>query len=877
MKRIIVIPMIILLILLVVMSILLICRLFNKEKFNKEKFTSKNVGSSSSPKNLYVGAGRGDTTGPCVEVGFYGYANGDQKGTGILSRSWARAVLFNTDNSTTNPSDYIVHVTVESGYMFNGVKRAVVAKLNSLGLKQFNDGNIMICSIHAHSCVGGFGKATMYNLSVMGFDQQAFDAVVNGCVTAIQQANDTKRPAEVKTSRALVHKELGLGDKEIIAINRAVRAYLYNPQSLRDKYAYQSDFMQPKAAQGALNDNMTILRADGLDGTPIGAIVWYAVHPNNCRQTNTLVTPDNKGYAAYLMEKEVNGPNWIPGEEGFVCSFPNGAQGDVSCGTSAYLDDPSEIRYGRCSWKFEDGKYKGGEPCDARETDCNNDIMKCVGRSPASQIAVPQLECLSAVKLNGGLQYKAASRLYKIAKNSSPQEKVIGYAHQWKDMSKVCPPSFGQGFFDGTIDGRPIGFTLGKLNPMRAAVDALNVLSMPSEKQKLCQGVKGKTPLANLTHLVDPIVAFSVLRIGNFILLNVPGEFTTMSGRLMQENAKKVKGFEKFTVQINGLSNSYWGYTATPDEFKAQMYEGASTMYGPKQLPIAQAQMSMLLEALRDNKAVARGPLPHLNHPWNLFESLGIAKFITPVVLDTGPFGKIIQKPWKSGNAVHAQFWGSNPRTCLLSHTPNGIKQKVKFAYFWVEKQVGDDWQLVTTDGNWDTIFEWKRHGVSESLFDVTWMPNNFDDNNVYRFKVAGCHKPLLKAPVYWEGTSNDFMLSKLKTNPDKVLECPKGQFKDTGYCWSCPDGYDRTLGLPSDSNKACSKNIFKNCTKPYFWDIELNSCWKCPDGYDRTVGIYPVNSDKACTKGIFGPFSRATQQEAGFKPAIKHNPVYFS
>lgn len=40
---------------------------------------------------------------------------------------------------------------------------------------------------------------------------------------------------------------------------------------------------------------------------------WFAVHCTSMNFTNTLISGDNKGYAAYLMEKDMNNEA-LPGQ-----------------------------------------------------------------------------------------------------------------------------------------------------------------------------------------------------------------------------------------------------------------------------------------------------------------------------------------------------------------------------------------------------------------------------------------------------------------------------------------------------------------------------------------------------------------------------------
>lgn len=89
--------------------------------------------------------------------------------------------------------------------------------------------------------------------------------------------------------------------------------------------------------------------------------------------------------------------------------------------------------------------------------------------------------------------------------------------------------------------------------------------------------------------------------------------------------------------------------------------------------------------------------------------------------------------------------------------------------------------------------------------------------------------------------------------------DCAGGQFWDpNGFCYSCPNGYNRTAH-PVTSEKACAqkvhadymqatlKNEAKKCEGNSFLDVGTGKCWTCPDGYKRTV--FSVNSEKACEK----------------------------
>ncbi len=49
------------------------------------------------------------------------------------------------------------------------------------------------------------------------------------------------------------------------------------------------------------------------NGQDVASINWFAVHPTSLTNKNTLVSPDNKGYASWYWEKQ-KGINYLTGE-----------------------------------------------------------------------------------------------------------------------------------------------------------------------------------------------------------------------------------------------------------------------------------------------------------------------------------------------------------------------------------------------------------------------------------------------------------------------------------------------------------------------------------------------------------------------------------
>lgn len=85
-------------------------------------------------------------------------------------------------------------------------------------------------------------------------------------------------------------------------------------------------------------------------------------------------------------------------------------------------------------------------------------------------------------------------------------------------------------------------------------------------------------------------------------------------------------------VTMAGLCNTYASYVTTYEEYQAQRYEGASTIYGPHTLDAYLQELRALATAIRTNATVPPGPDP----PNLLDQQIG---FLPEVVVDAPPFG----------------------------------------------------------------------------------------------------------------------------------------------------------------------------------------------------------------------------------------------
>lgn len=669
-----------------------------------------------------IGSGIADVTGEVTEAGFMGYAVTSQKGSGLHFRLYARAFIIVDPNTQTR----VAYVSLDLCMGFQMMKTEVISKLQSQYGDLYTDKNVIISGTHTHSTPGGLGGTILVDITTFGFLQHNFDAACNGIVAAISQAHESLTEGDIK---------INWGKVDAANINRSPTSYLKDPEAERAQYLHDTDH------------NMTVLRFEADDGTPVGMANFFAVHGTSMNLTNTLVSGDNKGVASMLFEEAFNPAGTLPGKGKFVAAFGQSNEGDVSPNTRG----PS---------------CPDGSPCDLLHSTCNGRTQGCTAKGPGKDM---QESCL----IIGTKQFEAARDLYNNAttKISGP----VDFRHTYIDMKvqtvrpefsttgetgKTCTAAMGYSFAAGTTDGPgDFDFTQGtnSTNPFWAFVSGF--LSKPTQAQIDCH--HPKPILLNLGSLkpsewAPSVLPLQIVRVGQLWIVAFPGEATTMSGRRLRLQVKNTlirEGVwtDDMIVVIAGLSNSYSHYTATYEEYQAQRYEAASTLYGPFSLDAYRQTLDALATALAHNITVPSGPTPpnHLNHT---------ISFHPGVVVDSHPiggaFGKIqtdVQSSYAPGTTARVTFWGASPRNDLQTGK----------TYLTVEKKEADgSFTVVRTDGNWDTKFHWARHSVSESLCTVEWDIPAGTPAGTYRIQHFGVSKSLLQTKTPYQGTSSEFTVT---------------------------------------------------------------------------------------------------------------------
>jgi len=650
-----------------------------------------------------------------------GYAQAKQVGKGLHTRCFSRAyVVEDTDTSTR-----VAFVTVDVAMMSQIAKIRVVEMLEKALPGMYNASNVAVSGTHTHSAPGGYLQYLLFGIAAKGFYKQSLELLVEGIVDSIVRAHNSRAAGTIR---------MATGELEDANINRSPSAYLNNPAEERSKYKADTDF------------HMVQLRLTNTNGTDIGALNWFAVHCTSMNNTNVLVSSDNKGHASYLMERENNNGS-LPGQGSFVAGFASSNLGDVSPNVNGTF----------C--------LDSGLPCDFNTSTCHGKNELCVGRGPGQDM-------FDSTRIIGERQYNKAKELFDNA--TTVLQGPVDFRHSFVDMTNVsvvvdgneertCPPAMGYSFAAGTTDG-PGAFNFEQgdtsTNPFWNAI--VHLIAEPTQAQKDCHHPKPillDTGEIKFPYLWQPrIVDIQVFRLGQLVLLNVPGEFTTMSGRRLRETVREVLiagGLPPDTeVVIAGLTNTYSDYITTFEEYQVQRYEGASTVYGPHTLSAYTQLFTDMVKAMLAGSPVPEGPSPPDLSAHQL-------DFITPVIEDTVPWGqkfgdlvKDVNAQYTRGEIAEVTFWSANPR--------NDPRTGQSFLTIERETPAGA-WEVVYTDADWCTRFLWERVGgpvSAHSQATVRWDIEESTLPGSYRIKIFASSKQLFTGKLTpFEGVSSTFQV----------------------------------------------------------------------------------------------------------------------
>lgn len=342
------------------------------------------------------------------------------------------------------------------------------------------------------------------------------------------------------------------GDAPGVARLRSYPAFLRNPEA--GGYASRLGPTGPLGTPMVMPIRVLSARASA-DGARIGALVFASSHPTALHNESEVYSADFFGVAREDLRRQLDCP----------VAILNGAEGDVSP-----------------AW-------------DKRNIDDAVALGKRFAQHAREAITGP------ATRLQGPIVH------------SFSWEPMGDQTLERPDARTARTPAPGVATIGGAEDGRTFFYELGWIEGVRATAERLPGQGAKHPAMDLrIELPPGWRPrltglLFNPDHAPDQ-VPLGVHWIGPLVVGTLPGEFTVVMGARVRAALARQTGMD---VELIGLANEYLSYFTTCEEYDAQHYEGASTMFGP----LSAEFISERLAALAENPgAIERSQAPRDVH-----------------------------------------------------------------------------------------------------------------------------------------------------------------------------------------------------------------------------------------------------------------------
>jgi neutral ceramidase len=281
--------------------------------------------------------------------------------------------------------------------------------------------------------------------------------------------------------------------------------------------------------------------------------------------------------------------------------------------------------------------------------------------------------------------------------------------------------AFGMAEFTGSEEGR---------GPL------FDVTRVPFEGDHLPVGVgpQGDKAAAPIPLDIPKAVPLMALRVGSRMIVSIPGEMTAEMGRRVRAavlGATAGSGVER--AVISGLANEYADYFTTPEEYDAQHYEGAATVYGRAS---SLALQQVLVDLTGDLVGGRPAPAPYAYDPRN-----GVNADAAPFSPGAGS-GSAVAQPADARRLGHPTFsWQGGPR---------GLDRPLDRAFVVLQRLSpdaqaagGQSWRSVDSDLGLDVLWTVDDDGV----YRAEWEPRLNAALGSYRFLVTANRYRLTSSP----------------------------------------------------------------------------------------------------------------------------------
>jgi neutral ceramidase len=600
------------------------------------------AGADSS--TYQVGRASEDITLPVVGVQLMGFVRPDQISEGLHQRQYARTFVI-ADASGKKP---VAIVTCDLAFPTHTLRLAVLDRLRKKFGDRYGYANVIVAATHTHAAPGGYHHHISSGPFGGGFYNQCFDALVDGISDSIIAADADLKPCKIL---------LGQGDVADAGVNRSRVAYMNNPADERARYRTDVD------------TTMTLLKFERDDG-PIGTLNWFAVHGTSMNYYNKLISGDNKGYAAYAVEKAHGARH--AGKREFVAAFAQSNAGDVTPNLNLNNTGPGKT--------------------DVEST-------RIIGERQAREAEKLFTDAREA--LHGPIEYRHVFVDFS--------QLPVAAEFTGAGLQRTCPSALGYSFAAGSTEdggGHPLFHEgMKEPNPLVDSFARANFPDLvPTEQLRQCQKPKAILLATGLPKppFQEQVLPVGLVRIGQLVLAVVPAEVTTMAGRRWRTALGKELGLDPRYVVIAGYANDYANYVTTREEYETQQYEGGSTLFGPWTEAGYRQELVGLARAMKAGKPVTSTAEP-VDMRTRIKSKLTLdgPNEQPPAGAKTGDVIADAKQHYTPGESVVATFWTGSP--------VNDYRRRDRFMAVERREPGRDTWQVVREDFDWDTTIRWNQ------------------------------------------------------------------------------------------------------------------------------------------------------------------------
>ncbi len=575
--------------------------------------------ATASAASIDVGVGRADITPPTGYV-MMGWVRSDAVVVGQHTRLWARVIVLRQGGKK-------LALVAED---LNGIPGGVLAQAADMNKDLgYSQQNVLDSASHTHAAPTSFYNFPTYNSVFMTLrsptqfdlqgtiDPQLYAFMVKRLALAIRRADgDLGRGA------------VGWGGGQLtdLTANRSIEAHLAD-HAIKEDYGQGSPSQDPDGPLHTIDPDVSVLRVDKYIGkrrVPVGMWSSFANHGTVNKFQFNVYNEDHHGAATHKVEAAIRKAGKVPAGQDVVNAYGNTDEGDISSGltrsgpAAADYVGTRESQAFMTAWKQAGSNMQTAPVFDWRWT-----RMCFCGQNTAA----------------GPVADKGAFGLSEFTGSEEGRGPLF-------DATRVP--------FEG--DHLPVGPGSALPVPSNPAVD-------PAQGDKIVVGIPLDVPKA---------VPLMALRLGDRMVVSVPGEMTEEMGRRVKASvAGAASGAGISSVVIAGLANEYADYFTTPEEYDAQHYEGGATIYGRASSVAIQEALNGLAGDIAGGKPA---PDAYPFDPTNGVSPTGAA-------FSTGSAtGKITAQPEAAARLAHpAVSWQGGPR---------GFDRPLDNAFVTVQRQV---------------------------------------------------------------------------------------------------------------------------------------------------------------------------------------------